>query len=90
MNINVHIERLILDSLPVANGRGDLVQAAVETELTRLLAEKGLSHLSAGAVPHLSANSIHMAHGSKPVQLGRQIAGALIESIGNNKLNNKH
>ena len=42
MNIHVHIERLVLDGLPVAPGRGDLVREAVEAELTRLLAEGGL------------------------------------------------
>jgi hypothetical protein len=89
MNINLNIERLVLDGLPVTSDHSDSVQTAVETELRRLLAQQGLNHLSAGAVPHLSANSIQVTRDTKPVQLGHQLAGALIKSIGNNKLNNK-
>ena len=37
MNINLHIERLILDGLPITRQQGPHVQAAVEAELTRLL-----------------------------------------------------
>jgi hypothetical protein len=81
MNTNVHIERLILDGLSVASGQGDLVQAAVETELTRLLAEHGLGLSSAGAVPHLSAEPIQLTRGSKPASLGNQIAQAIYRSL---------
>ena len=77
MNINVSIERLVLDGLPMSRSQGVLVQVAVETELARLLSEQGLSHSSAGAVPHLSANSIQVTRDSKPVQLGHQIARAI-------------
>jgi len=77
MNVNVHIERLILDGMPLASNQGPLVQAAVEAELRRLLAEQGLSPSFAGAVPHLSAGSIQLAPDSKPAQLGRQIAEAI-------------
>ena len=42
MNINVSIERLVLDGLPVSSAQGSLLGAAVETELARLLATGGL------------------------------------------------
>ncbi len=42
MNINLHIERLILDGLPVEARDSALVQAAVEAELGRLLSERGI------------------------------------------------
>ena len=77
MKINVSIERLVLDGLPVTSVHDATIQGAVETGLARLLAEQGLSHLSAGAVPHLSANSIQVTHDSKPAQLGHQIARAI-------------
>jgi hypothetical protein len=77
MNINVSIERLVLDGLPVTSVHDATIQGAVETELACLLAEHGLSHLSAGAVPHLSANSIEVTRDSKPAQLGHQIARAI-------------
>lgn len=37
MNINLHIEKLVLDGLPVGTHEGPLVQAAVEAELARLI-----------------------------------------------------
>jgi hypothetical protein len=81
MNINLHIERLVLDGLPVASDQSHLVQAAVETELTRLFTEQRLILSSAGAVPHLSAEPIQLAHGSKPSSLGHQIAQAIYRSL---------
>jgi hypothetical protein len=53
------------------------VQATIETELTRLFAEKSLSALSAGAVPHLPVASIQLAQDSKPFHIGHQIAQAI-------------
>ena len=41
-NIHLHIERLILDGLPIERAQGPHVQAAVEAELARLLTENGL------------------------------------------------
>jgi hypothetical protein len=81
MNINVSIERLVLDGLPMSRSQGVLVEGAIETELARLLAVQGLSHLSAGAVPHVSANSIQVTRDSKPAQLGHQIAQAIYSSL---------
>jgi hypothetical protein len=80
-SINLHIERLVLDGLPVSRGQGELVQAAIETELTDLLAEQGLSSSSAGAVAHLSADSIQVTHDSKPASMGHQIARAIYASL---------
>jgi hypothetical protein len=89
-SIQLHVERLVLDGLPVSSAQGHVLVAAMEAELTRLVAEQGFNHLSAGAVPQRSANPIQVTRDTNPVQLGHQIAGSLIESIRNNKLNNKH
>ena len=84
MNINLQIERLILDGLPITRGQSPLVQAAIETELSRLLAERGLasSLQSGGAMPNVRADSIQLTRESKPSQIGRQIAQAVHGSIG--------
>jgi hypothetical protein len=81
MNIHVSIEHLVLDGLPVNGTQGALVRAAVRSELTRLLGERGLSEVSPGAVPHLSANSIQITRDSKPAPLGHQIAQAVYRSL---------
>lgn len=77
MNINVHIERLILEGLPPSATDGALIQAAIETELTGLLAEQGMSQSFGAAIPKLFANSIQVARDSGPRQLGHQVAGAI-------------
>ena len=76
MNINLHIERLVLDSLPVTSDEGDSVHAAVEAELARLLADKGFDCSSVYAVPHLTASPIQLSQ-VKPSLLGHQIAQAI-------------
>jgi hypothetical protein len=84
MNINLHIERLILDGLPIGHGQGSFVKAAVEAELSRLLAAKGLNPdlLSGGMIPTVQADSIQLSGGSSPAALGHQIAQALYGGIG--------
>lgn len=77
MNIHIHIERLILDGLPVKGSDGSMVQAAIEGELARLLAEQGLPGVSAGAVPNLAGGRIQLVRDSKPAHIGHQIAQAI-------------
>jgi hypothetical protein len=79
MNISVHIERLVLDGVAVAPGQQPRLQAALQAELSRLLAEGGLSPglLAGGAVPAVSGESLQLTGGGDPEALGRQIARAL-------------
>jgi hypothetical protein len=82
--LRVHIDRLILDGLPVARGEGPLVQAAVAAELSRLFTEGGLAPewRSGGAVPSLPAGSIALTGGDGPAALGERIARAVYGGIG--------
>jgi hypothetical protein len=82
MNINLHIERLILDGVNIAPNQRHLLQASVETELTRLLTEGRLaSRLDQGtALPRLTTSSIHIT-GNNPTQLGQQIAQSVYGGI---------
>jgi hypothetical protein len=84
MNINLHIERLILDGLPIGHGQGRFVKAAVEAELMRLIAEDGLNQdfLSEGAVPSVKAEGIQLKNDGSPAALGHQIAKAVYGEIG--------
>ena len=84
MNISLHIERLILDGLPVEAGHRILLQAAIEAELTRLLSESGVapSLQAGGAMPSVRADAIQLTAESNPAQLGRQIAKSVHGSIG--------
>ena len=84
MNINLHIERLILDGVDIPSGQRPLVQAAVEAELTRLLTAGGLSPaLTGGGTLHrVSTNAIQLTNDAGPTDLGRQIAGSVYGGIG--------
>ncbi|MDI1292350.1 MAG: hypothetical protein PSV18_06355 [Methylobacter sp.] len=83
MNINLHIERLVLDGVNIAPGQRHLLQASVTMELTRLLMQNGLSpHLIEGlALSHLSASGLQMT-GNNPTQMGQQIAQSVYRGIG--------
>jgi len=85
MNINLHIERLILDGVNISPDQRRLLQASVETELGRLLAHGGLlpSFSEGVALPHVSTNGIQLGDGNDPLQMGRQIARSVYRGIGN-------
>ena len=85
MNINLHIERLILDGLPFEARHRAALQAEIEIELARLLTENGIAanwQSSGGAVPTVHAGAIQMTTQSSPAEIGRQIAGSIYGSIG--------
>ena len=90
-DVRVHIERLVLDGLPVGPGGAGLVQAALEAELARLITDGGLAGgLSAGgAVPELPPAEMPPAPqagsaqaGSAPAGLGAGVARAVYARIG--------
>ena len=87
MNINVYIERLILDGINMGPGQGAKVKAAVEAELSRLLAEGGVESglQSGGAFPNMPARPIQVSEEIHPSRLGRQIARTVHGSIGESK-----
>jgi hypothetical protein len=83
-SIQLHIERLVLDGVNIAPGQSYLLQASVETELTRLLTDGGLApNLAEGvALPRLSTSGIQLTGDDNPAQLGRQIAQSVYGGIG--------
>ena len=82
MNINLHIEQLILDGINIPVGQHHLLQSTVATELTRMLTCGGLSsNLTHGtALSQMSTSGIQLA-GNNPTQIGRQIAHSLYGRI---------
>jgi hypothetical protein len=88
MNVNLHIERLILDGLPVGSSQGTTVRAAVEAELSRLLVvhDAGPGRFPVGAVPSVSPGEIQLSQGNGPVELGQKIAGAVYGSVTSERL----
>ena len=84
MKINLHIDRLVLDGLPIDRHQGPLVKAAVEAELSRLLTANGLanSFLAGGATPSVPAPGIEMSNDRNAARLGQQIGSAIYGGIG--------
>ncbi|SEO73192.1 hypothetical protein [Nitrosovibrio sp. Nv6] len=84
MNINLHIDRLILDGVTIPHHQRRLLQASMEAELARLLSKGGvLTGLkNGGAIPQVPAKAIQLSASVTPVQLGRQIARSVYGGIG--------
>lgn len=84
MNINLHIERLVLDGIQLSPAQRPLLQAAVEAELTRLLSNGGLNNALqlGGALYSVRTTGIQLANDGSPAFLGEQIAGAVYGGIG--------
>lgn len=84
MNIELNIERLVLDGLAATPRERAQIRAAVETELSRLLSEGGLARELAGgvALPALAAGHVQVGGDLDPRHLGEQIARAVYEGIG--------
>jgi hypothetical protein len=84
MAIRVHIERLVLDGLPIDRRQGVQVQVALERELARLLTMSGLHpELASGrAVPSIQADRINLGLEVSPTRLGQQIARSVYGGIG--------
>jgi hypothetical protein len=84
MNINLSIDRLILEGVSIPQAQRPLLQASVEAELGRLLMENGLSAelMAGGAMPSISAGGMQLTPGLSPVQMGQQIARSVYGGIG--------
>jgi len=84
MKLNLHIDRLVLEGLPVSRHDSARIQAAVQRELTLLLRESGLAHeyRTSGATPMLDAGRIRIERTSQPAGIGRQIARGVYDGIG--------
>lgn len=81
-DIQLHIERLVLDGINLSWREREQLQISIETELGRLLGKGGLhAGMEQGlAVPKLIAAPVQT--NATPDQLGRQIAASVYGGIG--------
>ena len=80
-SVQLHIERMVVDEALLSGGQSAALQAAVETELARLLAERGLTPLADTSIPALVGRNIQVVGQVRPAQLGQQIAQAVHTTI---------
>lgn len=82
--IRLHIERLVVDGLPLTPAQAARMQAALERELARLLAHGDPAAWRAGAVHAIAAAPVTPVtwDASRPHQLGRALARSVFASLG--------
>ena len=84
MKIEVHIERLILDGISLGVSERPRLQAAVEMELGRLLAERGMATglVSDVALDSVRGGAVQLGRDGSGAGLGKQVAHAVYGGIG--------
>jgi hypothetical protein len=83
MNIVLHIERLVLDGVPVARADHEALRNALASELAQLLSTGVHPDLLAGgARPEVIGGNIELSGGAGAAQLGGQVARAVHGGIG--------
>jgi hypothetical protein len=84
VSVHVHIERLVLDGLPLAHSDGAFVASSLAVELGRLLGHVELApQLSEPiAVPSVAGGVVRLTPGVVPAVVGRQIAAAVGTGMG--------
>ena len=83
MNIELHIEHLVLDGLPLAPTDGAAVQQAIQAELTRLLTESGLASAleQGGELSGLRTPDMRLPANPAPDAMGRGIGAAIHKGL---------
>ena len=83
MSIELHIERLVLDGMPLPHGRERQLRAALQRELAALLSTAGTGDRlhNHGSVPSLQGTAMRMDRDAGVAHLGRQIAGSVFGGL---------
>ena len=83
VNINLHIERLVLDGISVESHQRPVLKATLESELGRLLAQNGIASglQSGGAFNTIRTDSIDVGEINEPSHLGQQVARSVYGGI---------
>ena len=81
MNLSLHIERLVLDGLPVTSSNSALLQAAVEAELGRLLASELMAPAASSVQARVTGQEIQIRPGASALDLGGEIGRSVFASL---------
>lgn len=84
MNVELHIERLVLDGLPVRPGGRAALTGALGDELRLLIETGGIPPelMGGGAIPRLTAPLVPIPPAAAASPLGRAIARSVYTSLG--------
>ncbi len=84
MKINLHIERVVLEGIPIPPEQHQALQTNLATELSQKIVEGGLSgsFTQGSALTRVTAGNIRL-DGDNPLQLSRKIAQSVCGGIRN-------
>jgi hypothetical protein len=84
MNLNVHIDRLVVDDGLFPPEETGSLRAAAQAELARLLATGGLAPelLAGGTLPGRPGGTLDLTAAAGPVAAGRDLARAMFAGLG--------
>ncbi len=84
MNIDLHIELLVLNGLNIGPVQGATIKQAVEVELARLLSAGRLAPelQLGGSLADIRATPMQIHENANPSKLGKNIARAVYGGIG--------
>ena len=86
MNLSLHIERLVLDGLPVTSSNSALLQAAVEAELGRLLANGLIALPASSTQARVMGKEIQIRPEINVRDLGGEIGRSVFASLSSSGL----
>ena len=82
MNINLQINRLILEDIDLSPSQRALLKTTVESELSRLLAVNGIpQHLEQGGNITKLPTKINVTNNLNPRQIGQGIAQSIYKEM---------
>ncbi len=83
MNINLHIDRLVLDGISIQHDQRAGLKTTIENELERLLLSNGIdSGMQSSKSVHAVTGSSIFIEKPDPLKTGQQIAGSVYRGIG--------
>jgi hypothetical protein len=82
VNVNLHLERLVLDGVDVSAGDGEAIGRAVALELERLLAAGSSPEVRDFSAPAVRAASLALPPGAGSGPIGAGIARSVYEQLG--------
>lgn len=84
MNIELHIDRLVLEGLPLESRQGPQLREAIESELQQLLQSHGLAAnmQTEQTIRRIQAPVIQFSRSPQVQSLGQHIAHSIYSGIG--------
>ena len=81
--LSLHIDRVVMNGLPIAAAAAPRLQAALDGELTRLLstAPLGDEFRAGAALAALELPALQVGVDAGPGRIGRQLARALVDAL---------